>query len=222
MFRNLHQTDTDTISGTPIHFQNLPKQAHRLIHTQTQKPHRKESHRHRLPQTQVLVHRDTNTNTNAHMIGCLQKGMPINLAPYYWKTNRDSKKVIKNNHRMKLIHDKLYINRTVKNLRESLRFNYTTRKKRHKRRDPHSGLLLTQFLGLFYWCMCIYRLSESQCAVLCCLLVDVISQTHLQAFWPLAQVGHVEGGIGIRATNDNNIHIFCKGDYTENEAFMKT
>lgn len=158
------------------------------------------------------------------MIGCLQKRMPINLASYSWKTIRDSNKVLKYNHRMKLFHDKSYLN-CWKFKRKSHWDSIIQPKKKKKdiRGEVHTqDLCLHSFWIFFYWCMFVYRLSESPCAVLCCLLVEVISQTHLQAFWSLAQVGHVEGRIGIWASNDNNIHIFCKGDCIENEAFMKT
>lgn len=91
---------------------------------------------------------------------------------------------------------------TVENLRERVTeiqlYNQKKKKKKDIRGEVHTqDLCLHSFWIFFYWCMFVYRLSESPCAVLCCLLVEVISQTHLQAFWSLAQVGHVEGRIGI-------------------------
>lgn len=65
------------------------KQVHRHTYTQAHmamKSHRKETHKHWFSETEVLEHRDT--NTNIHTFGCIQKDTCINLASYTWKDHQ--------------------------------------------------------------------------------------------------------------------------------------
>lgn len=94
MFRHLHHTNTDTYSVAQIHSLNLTNRLidiHTLRHTKAQRSHKKEIHRYRFTQVEVLVHRDTNTDT--HIFGHTQKDMCINLVPHTQKDDqRDSKR----------------------------------------------------------------------------------------------------------------------------------
>lgn len=116
---------------------------------------------------------DLNIDTQRYKHRCTHdwmpsEGMPVNLAPYYCKTIRDSKKVIKNKNRMKLIHGKLYFNKTVGNLRERLTEIqvYNQKKKKDIRGDIHTQ----DFFFLSFWVFLIgaYACTGCQRVIVLC------------------------------------------------------